>query len=744
MTLIKHWRRVVVTLIPLVFVLAHALSLMPLVVLQRLDEIIYDTRLRATMPATLDPRIVIVDIDERSLAQVGRWPWARNQLARLVDELVARQQVALVGFDMVFGEADEYSGLKQLQQLARKELSNQPAFLEQLAKLQAQLDYDALFAKSLQNRPVVLGFYLTSDRDGQRSGTLPAPAFDAAVLRGRDIAFTRWNGYGANIEALARAAPAAGFFNAIADSDGVLRSVPLIAEYQGRHYESLSLAMLRRISGAPGIELGFPAERMVADSYQGLASVILRPPGAPAFAIPVDDRVAALVPYRGAGGPNGGSFRYVSAADLLAQRLAPAELRGKIVLLGTTAPGLFDLRTTPVAKVYPGVEVHANMISGLLDGRVLTRPDYALGFEVLMLLLLGLSFALLLPRLSALRAVLVSLGTLLALVGLHTALYLSYGLVLPMASSLVLLVAAFALNMSYGYFVESRSKRELANLFGTYVPPELVDEMVKQPESYSMQAANKELTVMFCDMRGFTQMSETMGPTELQTLLNAVFSRLTELIRRNRGTVDKYMGDCVMAFWGAPVAAPDHAALAVTTARQMVLAVEQFNAERAQQGLTALRVGVGLNTGTMCVGDMGSVLRRSYTVVGDAVNLASRLEGLSKLYGVDIVASETTRQAASGMAWQELDRVRVKGKERAVSIFTPLAADTSAEELKVWNELLRLYRAQNWEQCELQLLNLERLNAKKVLYELYAQRVALRKNAPLISAWDGATDLSSK
>jgi adenylate cyclase len=269
------------------------------------------------------------------------------------------------------------------------------------------------------------------------------------------------------------------------------------------------------------------------------------------------------VPFRGNGGVAGGSFRYISAADVLAKRLEPGSLKDRIVLLGTTAPGLLDLRVTPVGETYPGVETHANVISGLLDGKTFVKPDYAMGFEVVVLTLAGLLLAITLPLLSAPKAVAASVTVIAALVGLNFWLYLSHGLVLPLASALVMALTAFALNMSYGYFVESRSKRELAQLFGTYVPPELVDEMVKDPDSYSMKAANKELTVMFCDMRGFTKMSEQMEPTQLQGLLNDVFSRLTDLIRANRGTIDKYMGDCVMAFWGAPVDTPNHAHLAV-------------------------------------------------------------------------------------------------------------------------------------------------------------------------------------
>lgn len=744
----KHWSRIAVTLVPLLFALLHAIGLLPVGVVQRLDDIIYDARLRATMPRTLDERVVIVDIDEKSLGEIGRWPWSRNRLAEMVDELFDRQKIGILGFDVVFAEADDSSGLKRLRQLAEGELKDQPGFGARLAQLQDSLDYDALFARSLKDRPIVMGYYFTSDRDGIKSGALPQPVMDKAALRGRPIRFTSWNGFGSNIPQLAQAAPVAGFFNPMLDSDGVVRGVPLLAEYGDAYYESLALAVYRMMMGAPAVEPGFPSESLVSRNYHGLDHIKLRL-GERSRIVPVADAVTTLVPFRGPGGVAGGSYKYVSAADVVHKRLPPESLKGKIVLVGTTAPGLQDLRVTPVGEAYAGVETHANLISGLLDDRIPIKPDWALGYDLVILVLAGLSLALLLPLLSAPRAILLSLAVIAAVIGLNFWLYLAHNLALPLGAALAMVATAFALNMSYGYFVESRHKRELANLFGTYVPPELVDEMVKDPDSYSMTATSKELTVMFSDMRGFTKMSERMEPTRLQELLNAVFNRLTDVIRGNRGTIDKYMGDCVMAFWGAPVETPNHAGLAVKAAIEMSRTVQQINEEHRAKGIPEIGVGIGLNTGTMCVGDMGSDIRRSYTVIGDAVNLGSRLEGLSKAYGVDIVVSETTRRAAPEFAWQELDRVRVKGKEQAVGIFYPVGpADgldrDKAEELRTWAAFLKAYRAQDWDQCDLHLLNLHRLNAKKYLYDLYSERVASMRLLPFDPTWDGATNFETK
>jgi adenylate cyclase len=744
-TLARHWQRVAITLVPLVFALLHATDVLTIGVLHRLDALLYDVRLRATLPATLDDRVVIVDIDEKSLAEIGRWPWGRQHMARLADELFERQQVAAVGFDVVFAEPDDSSGLRRLKELAGSELRDQPGLAARLRELEPSLDHDAQFARALRERPVVLGYYFNSEAQARTSGVLPQPAMPAEAIAGRPIRFTSWNGYGSNIPELAAAAPMAGFFNPVVDPDGAVRSIPLLAEYEGRYYEALSLALFRLVTGLPAIEPVFATETR---RYHGLEAVRLRQ-GDRAMDIPVAEAVTALVPYRGGGGPDGGSFRYVSASDLVLQRLAPGNLAGTIVLVGTTAPGLMDLRLTPVGQAYPGVEAHANVISGLLDGRIQVRPDYAMGYDLIVLLASGLVLALVLPLVSAMRAVILSAAVVVAGLGMNLMLY-TQGLVLPLAAFLVMAAAAFALNMSWGYFVESRSKRELANLFGTYVPPELVDEMVKDPDSYSMAAANKELTVMFSDMRGFTALSEQMEPIQLQALLNDVFSRLTDIIRARRGTIDKYMGDCVMAFWGAPVDTPDHAALAVQAALDMACAIDEVNAEHRARGLPEIGIGVGLNTGVMCVGDMGSDVRRAYTVIGDAVNLGSRLEGLSKTYGVVVVASESTRAQADGFGWQELDKVRVKGKAKAVAIFEPLPPLTGTEaaereaELRTWTAFLAAYRAQEWARCAAMIDTLQIERPDKPLYKLYARRVESLRKLPFDANWDGATNFETK
>ena len=648
--LAKHGVRIAVSLVPMLLALAHATGLLHIGVVQSLDSIIYDAKLRWTMPKTLDPRIVIIDIDEKSLAEQGRWPWHRQKLAGLTQELMQIQKVNAIGFDLVIAEGDEHR------------------------------DADAQFAQSLQQQNVVLGYYFTSDREARTSGILPKPVIQRSTLRGRKILTTEWDGFGSNIASIAAAAPQAGFFNAIADDDGSVRSTPLLASYKGDYYESLALALYRAATGHPSLSPGF-IENADTNSVAGtMDSVKIIKQDSNSLTpiqteiqtqtIKVDDRAAVLIPYRGLGGAKGGSFQYISAADVLAKRLKPAQLSGKIVLVGSSAPGLQDLRITPVGQIYPGVETHANVLSSMLDGKSIYKPDYALGVEVALLLLVGLALAFVLPALTATSALGFSLSMLLVPTAFNLFLFGEYGMAFPLATLLLLSFSAYMLNMSYGYFVESRAKRELTQLFGSYVPPQLVNEMLQEPSNRTMKATNKDMTVMFCDLRGFTQLAENMEPTQLQHLLNDVFSRLTQVIIDHRGTIDKYMGDCVMAFWGAPVNMPNHAQLAVLTALDITHVVKQINAEHRVKGLPEVKLGIGINTGNMCVGDMGSFMRRSYTVVGDAVNIASRLESLTKHYAVDVLTGAATKMQAPLHDWQLVDIVVLHGKTEKSSLYT--------------------------------------------------------------------------
>ena len=518
----------------------------------------------------------------------------------------------------------------------------------------------------MRGQPVVLGYNVSEQ---QRKGVLPKPAFTVADLNGRTVTAYVARGYEANIAPLQAAAQGAGIFTALTDADGVVRSSTLLQRIGDGYYPSLSLATVAVYLQARAIAPRFTGTADTLSARElasgGLEHIMLFTPHG-ALAIPVGEALTTTVQYRGTGGPDGGAFRYVSASDVLAGTVPPALLKGAIVLVGTTAPGLNDIRATPVNAEYPGVEVHANLIKSMLDGRFKARPDYALAFELVQILLFGLLLAGALAVLSPAGVMLATLGALAAAIGVNLYLYAAHDLVLGGAVLLLLIVALFVANVAWGYFFEVRKGRALVSRFGEYVAPELVAEMADDPRHYKMDGESRELTVLFVDVRGFTTISEELAPTALREYINLYLTAMSEDIRdSHRGTLDKYIGDAVMAFWGAPVAFADHASRAVATSLLMQGSAARLNRQFCARGWPALKIGIGLNTGPMHVGDMGSRIRRAYTVMGDGVNLGARLEGITKVYGVGIAVGEATRAAAPDFVYRELDRVRVKGKQEA-------------------------------------------------------------------------------
>jgi adenylate cyclase len=742
----KHLARIVIGVIVLVLFCGHALQWYRLPLLDNLENLVYDTRLQLTMPRTVDNRIVILDIDEKSLAEKeqggeGRWPWSRDRLALLLDKLFDKYQVAIVGFDVLFAERDESSGVRVLERLGERELKNIPQFQEVLRQIKPELEYDNMFAQRMKGRAVVLGYSFSKEEPGAapKKGLLPMPAFPAGAFAGRAMNFDVYSGYTANLAELQTHAASAGHINPYVDIDGIIRRVPMLAEYGGAYYEPLSLAMVRVLFGVPPVKPLF-ADEGLSGSYAGLEWLQVG-----SLRIPVDDTVSALVPYRG----RQGSFRYYSAVDVLQERVDVAELQGKIVLVGTTAPGLKDQRSTPVDPVYPGVEVHANLIAGMLDENIKQKPPYVVGAEFMLLLLSGVAMALLLPFLSPFKSMLVTLLVMVIVLATNLMVFHLGNLVLPLASGMVMILMLFTFNMAYGFFVEARGKRQITGLFGQYVPPELVDEMAKNPDSFSMEGESREMTVLFTDVRGFTTISEGLDPKALSALMNEFLTPLTEVIYKHRGTIDKYMGDCIMAFWGAPLADPAHAKNAILAAIEMQQVLQGLQPHFRSKNWPEIKIGVGLNTGRMSVGNMGSRIRLAYTVMGDAVNLASRLEGITKEYGADIIVGEGTRNAVPDVVFRELDRVRVKGKDQAVAIFQPLGLSGQleagrTEEAQLFQQALELYRNQDWDMAELRLAELLNVSPDSKLYRTYLERVAFLRANPPGPGWDGAFTFETK
>ncbi|TAJ75826.1 MAG: adenylate/guanylate cyclase domain-containing protein [Gallionellaceae bacterium] len=717
--------------------MGHAAKFYQLGFVSFVEAKLYDTRLHLTLPNKADDSIVILDIDEKSLKDEGRWPWGRDKLALLMDKLFDKYGVAVVGFDVVFAEKDSSSGLKVLQELGQNQLKDVSQFQSVLAQLKPQLEYDSLFAGKLKQRNIVLGYYFTNGTKNT-SGALPAPVFVAGNFKGRPIQFIQWTGYGANLPEFQASAASAGHFNPLVDFDGIVRRVPMIVEYGGAYYESLSLAVVRTVLGSPKLMPGY-ASGNDAD-YAGLEWL-----GLEDLRIPVDSEVSALVPYRG----GRGTFKYVSVTDVLKERTPLEELKNKIILVGTSAPGLMDMRSTPVDEVYPGVEIHANMISGILSQSIKSSPPYVMGAEVVFLLLVGVALSILLPLLSPIQDALTALAAILVTIIMNGFLWQYGNIAVPLAGGLMMIFMLFALNMSYGYFVASRTKRQITNLFGQYVPKEVVGELSERPEQVSMEGDSREMSVLFSDVRGFTTISEGLDPKELTLLMNEFLTPLSRVVYKHRGTIDKYMGDCIMAFWGAPLPDGRHAYHSISAGLEMLKTLDALQPHFKERGWPPIQIGVGINSGRVSVGNMGSEVRVAYTVMGDAVNLASRLEGITKEYGAGIVVGENTKEAAPEFIYRELDWVRVKGKDKPVAIFQPMGLSGQVEadvleEMKLFHQVLRSYRKQEWDQAELQLFNLQKMSPQAKLYQVYAERVVYFRNNPPGADWDGVYVFKTK
>ena len=737
----QHSISFAISLAIIALMLLHTSQVLPLAFINKLENYSYDIRLNLLMPRTLDPRIVIVDIDEKSLAEQGRWPWSRNKMAALVGNLFDTYKINTLGFDVVFAEKDESSGFKNLQLMQQQYLKDDANFASALNSIKPKLDYDQIFADSLKNRKVVLGYYFQTSGDTNHIGQLPPELFSADSFDNQSIHAVGATGYGANLAILQQSAHTAGHFNPDPDDDGISRKISMLIEYKNHYYESLSLAMARAYLENAVIEAKF-AKLGANDNYAGLEAFKLA-----GRRVPVDDAVATLIPFRGAQG----SFQYISASDVLNKKLPLNSLNNKIVLVGTTAPGLMDLRSAPVQSNYPGVEMHANMISGILDNTIKQRPAFTNGIEYLLLILAGLLLTFTLPKLNPLKATLLSLGVLAAVLGINFASWQFANLVLPMAASLLMISLIYLVNMSVGYFVESRGKRQLTGLFGQYVPPELVKEMAQNPEAINLKGESREMTVLFSDIRGFTNISEGLDPQQLTQMMNEFLTPMTKIIHEHRGTIDKYMGDAIMAFWGAPLKDNQHALHALNAALAMNAAIATINVKFAQFGWPAIKMGFGLNTGNMVVGNMGSSFRMAYTVMGDSVNLGSRLEALTKNYGADIIVSEFVKAQVPEILYRELDIVRVKGKDKPVTIYAPLGKPqqvtaAALAELASYETALQHYRNQQWDTAlkQFKALALENITDNTTLYALYIARIKQFKQTPPAANWDGVFNYETK
>lgn len=684
----------------------------------RLDWKIYDSLLPLRAAPRPSPVPVIVDLDEASLQEYGQWPWPRYLVADLLEALDG-YGVAAVGLDIMFAEPDR-SSPERLRAALRRDRG---AALN-LESLPPSLhDFDRLLMEALRRSPAVLGFY------GRFDGVFAAPDIPPSVT------CIELSSPGAI--PLERSLPAAknavpplpllldtaplGFINVAPDGDGIVRKAPLLIRVGSDIYPSLALRSLMLALGSNKL--------IVRSGPYGLESVRVGQ-----LTTPVDAQGSVSIPFIG---PSG-TYPYISAADVLRKTAPRDALQDRIVFVGTSAPGLLDIRATPLDQVYPGVEIHAAVVDAVLTGNALDIPPWTPAAQLLSIvasgLMAALAFGFARPRIYLPVAALLSAAAVL----LSRSLFADGIFVSPLYSVITVAIMGASL-LLLRFWQEERQKLILRNAFSRYVSPEIVKRITKLRGNL-FAGEERELSILFTDIRGFTALSEKLSPQEVVNLLNRYFTPMTALVREHGGTMDKFIGDALMAFWNAPLDVPGHPARAVSAALAMQEKLLTLNGELQAEFGVGVRIGAGVHTGSAYVGNMGSAELVNYTLIGDNVNLASRLEGLCPQYGVGLVVSgETGAGCGEAFAFQYLDTIRVKGKSQPVRVYAPLRLEKAAarrEELRAWEEACGLYRSGDFARAAESLTALCQRFPEAALYAVYLERAqTLSQNPP--EHWDG-------
>ena len=679
--------------------------------------------------------VVIVDIDEKSLAKLGQFPWPRTRIADLVTNLT-RLGAVVIAFDVVFSEPDRLNP-----EAAADTFRNLDE--ETRTKLRALPSNDQVFADAIGRSRVVLGESGLPHVISEFDDTLPLTGL-AMLGEAPQPFLLDFPGLLRNVQVLEKAAAGRGLFTIKTERDGIVRRVPMLLQAQGAIMPSLSLEMLRVATGTDTI--------FTKADRAGIKSIAVK-----GFEIPTD-RNGQLWVHFARHDPS----IYVSAADVLEGRVAPETIARKLVLIGTSAVGLLDVKTTPLDPVLPGVEVHAQVLESALTRAVLSQPNYAIALELCAALVLGILVIAFAPGFGPVA--LVTVGGLFAtvLVGTSWYFYMQHRLLIDFTYPLLSTTSIY-LTLIFASFVrEQAQRRQIRSAFGQYLSPALVEQLAQSPEKLVLGGEEREMTIMFSDVRGFTTISESYknDPQGLTTLMNRFLTPLTNAILARKGTIDKYMGDAIMAFWNAPLDDKEHQLNACEAAVDMLERIEALNNQReieAKEGGHAfipLNVGVGLNTGVCVVGNMGSDLRFDYSVLGDSVNLASRLEGQSKEYGFPvIVGSKTALAVKDKFAILELDFIMVKGKKEPEVIYAIAGREDVAQSggfqrlRNLTIEMLACYRNRDWEGALAAIEHGRRTDdahALKALYNLYETRIRFYQKNPPPPDWNGAYALLTK
>ena len=658
----------------------HILNYVEIGFLDLLERAAYDARVKLTTKEGKDNRIVIVDVDEQTLHHMGQWPWPRNNIKILIDRLFDQYGIAVLGFDMVFAEQDSKSGRQSLELAASN--TQDEKLKSQLQDIAASINGDRILASALANRKVVLGYYFNTDPAlSQSVGVLPEPVFENDGFMSETLYAVKGSGFNGNLAELQQQALTAGFFsNPLIDGDGIIRRVPLLHEFEGALYDSLPLAVTKiyldeivePIFGETEID-GFPLMEAI-----GLGDRVIH----------MDTKSGVMIPYRG----KRGSFPYISALDVATGEVEnPDLLKGAIVLLGTSATGLADLKATPVDPVYPGVEAHANVIAGLLDQSFKSTSGFTYVQELIALIVCGLLLTFILPFLSPLLSSFVTIVVGAAVIALNLYLWQGEKIIVPIAITLLAILLIYVSNTIFGLFKETRHIKAVRKSFSSYLAPALVERLVDDPSSLNMEGEHRNMAFLFTDIQGFTSFTEKTEAKLLVKTLNEYLDQACQIIMEHGGTIDKMIGDAIVAIFNAPVLLDNYEQRAVQSALALDEFCNNFVIEKQALGIDMGLTRIGINTGDAVVGNFGGITRFDYTVIGDSVNTAARLESVNKHLGTRMCISGSTVEKCPDLFFRPVATLILKGKTEGIDAYEPV--DEEAWHSDRIQQYLQLYEA---------------------------------------------------
>lgn len=611
--------------------------------------------------------VVIVDIDETSIKSLGQWPWSRDKLAKILENLTLAN-VGIVGLDIVFAEEDRTSPHKILQDLKiyKKDVPN----------------YDLEFANVVENSPVILGYQfdlVKKDNTNAKVPQIPAIFIEKDKPQDKSYLIEAYNTI-LNIPQIQDKAYSSGFFNNIPDDTGIIRSVPLIISYDDTIYPSLALEVIRVINDTQKV--------VVQYDENGISNIVLDD-----ISIPTDRYGRMLINFRG---PER-SFKYISAIDIYNNSFDKSEIDGKIVLIGTSAAGLFDLRATPFDSIFPGVEVHANIIDNILMQDFIYKASWLDGANILIIFVLSIIVVMLTTYTTFWANPIIFISFSISYLFLVYNLLFDYGIVLNILFPIATVLIASIMATLFDYFYNIKKEEAIKAKFASKVSKNVMDDILKNIDKNEFSAKSKEVTIFFSDIRGFTNISEKLDAKELISFLNRYMQPMSEIIIKYQGTIDKFIGDAIMAYWNAPIDIKNHCDLALKASLEQLEVLEKLNVELQKENLPKIDIGIGLNTGTVIVGEMGSSLRSDYTVIGDTINLGSRVESLCKYYDSKLNISNFTKdKLQEKYIFRFLDLVKVKGKNEPVEIWQVLgsgeAKESLKEELDLYHKAIEFYK----------------------------------------------------